>query len=144
MRASLLTAFSESIPYIPELKKLTGSVTTAILMARLEYWFDQYPDGFQQYLEPLQPDHPDYAPGISWVEELGFSKDEFRTAFDKIGVRHSSSKTQYDEAKSNGSEFGDKFYCSYYDRRSGMTSYYRNHKRLEKLACQIQSNRGKV
>jgi hypothetical protein len=101
----------------------------------------KYPDGFQQYLEA--PHDPDCVPSISWVEELGFSKGEFRTAFDKIGNRFNS-KTQYKEAKSSGLEFGDKFYCSYFDRRSGMTSYYRNHKRLEKLAYQIQSNKGKV
>lgn len=143
MKPSILAAFAEAIPYIPELRKLTGSVTTAILMARLEYWFDQYPNGFQQHLEAIQSDHPDYAPCISWCEELGFSNGEFRRAFDKIGVRYSS-KTQYDKSKSIGSEFGDKFYCSCYDRRSGLTSYYRNHERLEKLGYQIQSNRGEV
>jgi len=134
MKYSILAAFAESIPYIPGLRKLTGSVTSAILMARLEYHFETIRSPcFYKFLEPPETGHRDYRHGDSWTEELAFSKEEFRTAFDKIGTRYTS-KTQYDKAKSIGSEFGDKFYCSCYDRRSGLTSYYRNHKKVNALS----------
>lgn len=137
MKPSILAAFTEAVPYIPGLRQLTGSVVSAILMMQLEYRFAKYPEGFYKFLEPPQNGHQDYKPGDSWVEELAFSKEEFRTAFDKIGVRYSS-KTQYNEAKSSGSEFGDSYYCSYVDRQSGLTFYFRNHSKVDELISYIE------
>ncbi len=135
--SSILAAFSESIPYIPGLRELTGSSSSAILMTQLEYWFSRYPEGFYKFLEPPQKNHPDYTPGDSWTEELAFGKEEFRSAFDRIGNRFSS-KTQYEEAKRSGQEFGDKFYSSYFDRQTGLTYYHRCHDRLNEFVSQIQ------
>lgn len=137
MKPSILAAFAEAIPYIPGLRQQAGSVVSAILMMQLEYRFAKYPEGFYKFLEPPQNGHQDYKPGDSWVEELAFSKEEFRTAFDKIGVRYSS-KTQYNEAKSSGSEFGDSYYCSYVDRQSGLTFYFRNHSKVDELISCIE------
>jgi hypothetical protein len=137
MKPSILAAFAEAIPYIPGLRQQTGSVVATILMMQLEYRFAKYPEGFYKFLEPPQNGHQDYKPGDSWVEELAFSKEEFRTAFDKIGVRYTS-KTQYDEAKSNGLEFGSNYYCSYVDRRSGLTFYFRNHEKVDELISGIE------
>lgn len=137
MKPSILAAFAEAVPYIPGLRQQTGSVVATILMMQLEYRFAKYPDGFYKFLEPPQNGHQDYRLGDSWVEELAFSKEEFRTGFDKIGVRYNS-KTQYDEAKSSGSEFGCNYYCSYVDRRSGLTFYFRNHSKVDELISGIE------
>jgi hypothetical protein len=137
MKYSILAAFAESIPYIPGLRELTGSSSSAILMMQLEYWFSRYPEGFYKFLEPPQKAHNDYTPGDSWTEELAFGKEEFRAAFDKIGNRFNS-KTQYEEAKQSGQEFGDKFYSSYFDRQSGLTYYHRDHERLNEFISRVQ------
>lgn len=137
MKPSILAAFTEAIPYIPGLRQQTGSVVSAILMMQLEYRFAKYPEGFYKFLEPPQNGHQDYRDGDSWVEELAFSKDEFRTAFDKIGVRYSS-KSQYEEAKVKGSEFGEGYYCSYLDRQLGLTFYFRNHDKVNNLVSRVE------
>ena len=137
MKYSILAAFAESIPYIPGLRELTGSSSSAILMMQLEYWFSRYPEGFYKFLEPPQKSHNDYTPGDSWTEELAFGKEEFRAAFDKIGNRFNS-KTQYEEAKQSDQEFGEKFYSSYFDRQSGLTYYHRDHERLNEFISRVQ------
>lgn len=128
MQNKLLSITRNIIPYIRELRPLAGSVTAAILWQQLDYWFAKHPDGFYKFLEPC--DHAAYHPdrGESWIEELGFSKDEFRTAFDKIGVRHST-KTQYLKAADHSFEKNGKvyFFCSYHDNKTGLTWYFRNH-----------------
>lgn len=130
-----------SIPYIPELRQYTGTVTSTILMGQLEIYFAKHPEGFCRFLEP-QAGHQDYEPGNSWTEELAFSKDEFRTAFNKIGVRHNS-KTQYDQAKAKGAEFfPGGYYCSYFDRRSGLTFYFRNDKKVNALFAVLTGQGG--
>ena len=55
------------------------------------------------------------------------SKDEFRTAFDKIGMRYKS-KSEFDQAVD---KFQGRFYCSYVDRRSNLTYYFRNHELVD-------------
>lgn len=137
MKYSILAAFAESIPYIPGLRELTGSSSSAILMMQLEYWFSRYPEGFYKFLEPPQKSHNDYTHGDSWTEELAFGKEEFRAAFDKIGNRFNS-KTQYEEAKQSDQEFGEKFYSSYFDRQSGLTYYHRDHERLNEFISRVQ------
>lgn len=138
MKPSILAAFAEAVPYIPGLRQQTGSVVATILMMQLEYRFETIRSPcFYKFLEPPEIGYRDYRPGDSWTEELAFSKEEFRTAFDKIGVRYTS-KTQYDKAKSIGSEFGDKFYCSYFDRQLGMTFYCRNHKKVNALFASLK------
>lgn len=114
------------IPYIKGYRQIAGTVTATILFQQLEYWFDLKPNGFYKFLEPCENDLCKV--GDSWCEELGFSADEFRTAFDKIGKRYFSKKA-YDAALD---KFADekgttKFYCSYHDKIKGMTYYYRNH-----------------
>ena len=56
--------------------------------------------------------------------------DEFRTAFDSIGVRYSS-KSAYNNAArkflQSPSDWTEQYYCSYNDKRSGLTYYFRNH-----------------
>lgn len=102
-------------------------------MQQLEYWFDRSGDGFYKFLEPCQ--HAAYREGDSWVEELGFSSEEFRTAFDKIGIRYKS-RTQHGKAIATKQLFIKEdgttaMYCSYFDKIKGMTFYYRNHSKVD-------------
>lgn len=133
MRNHLLALTRRTIPYSPELRSITGSVTASILMQQLDYWFSKMPDGFYKFLSPCNNEA--YKPGDSWEEELAFSADEFRTAFDRIGVRHISKKA-YKAAESSSSvflqalkdgTFEEKFYASYHDKIKGLTFYFRNH-----------------
>ena len=133
MRNHLLSITRRTIPYLPDLRPIAGSVTASILMQQLDYWFSQKPDGFYKFLSPFG--HEAYREGDSWEEELAFSVDEFRTAFDRIGVRHGSKKA-YKAAVASGSEFiaeakdgttTVKFYSSYHDKIKGLTFYFRNH-----------------
>lgn len=122
----ILAITRNTIPYVKELRALVDSVAGCVLMQQLDYWFDRYPNGFYKFQSPTE--HPQYKPEQSWTEELGFSKDEFRTAFDKIGVRYKS-KSEYRAAPD---KFQGKFYCSYHDRSQGLTYYYRNHDLVDK------------
>lgn len=126
MRNRILYLTRNTIPYVKELQPLAYSVAGCILMQQLDYWFERYPNGFYKFMEPSE--HPRYKTGESWCEELGMSADEFRTAFDKIGTRHKS-KSQFEQATD---KFQGKFYCSYLDRRTNLTYYFRNHPHLDK------------
>jgi hypothetical protein len=138
----------DSLIYVKAYRSLAGSVTGAILFQQLEWRFSKHPDGFFKFLEPT-PNNRRYRAGDSWVEELGFSKDEFRTAFDGVGIRYQSKKA-FDEAeprfeRADGSEA---MYASYVDRFKGLTYYFRNDKlvdrRLEDLAHSIPEKPARV
>ena len=111
-------------------------------MQQLDYWFENHPEGFYKFLLPSE--HPAYKAGDSWTEELGMSVDEFRTAFDKIGHRYKS-KSEFDKAED---KFQGKFYCSYVDRRSNLTYYFRNHDlvdaALDELLSRTNTSRSKT
>lgn len=126
MRNRILYITRNTIPYVKELMPIAQSVTGCILMQQLDYWFERCPNGFYKFQSAV--DHPAYRVGQSWVEELGISADRFRIAFDRIGVRYIS-KSDYRKAPD---KFKGRFYCSYYDRRTGLTHYLRNHELLDK------------
>ena len=122
MKNKYWASVRRGILYVPDFRPFAGSVTASILWQQLDFWFAQYPDGFFKFLEPCK--HEAYRNGDSWVEELGFSKDEFRTAFRKIGIVYKSKK-DYNQAKDKFD--GQKFFCSYHDKIKGLTWYLRNH-----------------
>src|SRR5438045_500336 len=109
MRNKILSITRSSIPYVKELRRLpyVKSLAACVLMQQLDYWFEKYPQGFYKFLESC-PDQYAYKQGDSWTEELGISADEFRTAFDQIGVRYKSKK-EFDAA---ADKFQGKYYCS--------------------------------
>lgn len=128
-----LALFSNPIPYYKGLRPLAGSVTGAILMQQLEYWFDRMGDGFYKFMDSCS--HGAYKPGDSWTEELGFSLAEFRSAFDQIGVRYKSKK-EYSQAIAAGRLFKrekekEALYCSYFDKIKGLTRYFRNNRKVD-------------
>lgn len=126
-KRKMFSFFKNNIPYFKDLRQITGSVTGAILMSQLEYWFEKYPDGFYKFLEPA--DHELYREGQSWTEELGFSAKEFRCAFDVIGYRYKS-KRQFDDAKNKFIVKKESesfvYYCCYHDKIKFLTYYFRN------------------
>jgi hypothetical protein len=137
MKNRLLSIIKGSIPYIKELRPIAGSVTAVILWQQLDYWFEKYPDGYYKFLSPPESAHPSYKQGDSWEEELGFSKDEFRCAFDKIGVRHSS-KTAFNKVENPFlKQEKEMFFASYQDKLKKMTFYYRNHELADKALTDL-------
>lgn len=134
LKNKLLTVTRGIIPYVKELRPKVKSVTSCILMQQLDYWFAKYPNGFPKCLEPSKEDSGDKQPA-SWVEELGFSAEEFKTAFANIGVSYKS-KTEFQQAvnKFHHKEINEeKFYCSYFDRQLRLTFYFRNHKLVDQF-----------
>ena len=128
VRNRLLGITRNIIPYVRELRTIAGSTSATVVMQQLDYWFIRHPDGFYKFLEAT-PTAKLYRPGQSWCEELGFTKDEFRTAFDRIGYRWSS-KSQFEAATD---KFQGKLYASYVDRRNNLTWYVRNHELVDQI-----------
>lgn len=109
------------IPYYPKLSSKFGSVTSAILFAKLEHLFaENSNEPFHKFLKPCE--HKEYEKGESWIEELGMTETEFRTAFSKIGVAYKSKK----EFDNSDDKFQGKCYCSYIDRIERKTYYFIN------------------
>ena len=142
MKNRILHLTRNTIPYVKELHSIAGGVLGCLVMQQLDYWFENHPEGFYKFLLPSE--HPAYKDGDSWTEELGMSVDEFRTAFDKIGHRYKS-KSEFDKAEN---KFQGKFYCSYVDRRSNLTYYFRNHDlvdaALDELLSRTKTSRSKT
>jgi hypothetical protein len=139
----LLADDKNIIIYRKLLRPICGnSVTATILFNQLLYWFDRYPEGFYKSID--KPDDPN-----SFCSELGFSADEFKTAFAKIGVRYKS-KGEYDQAEKNGSLFKnstgeDLMFCSFTDRIRFRTWFFKNdvqiNENIRKLAMSMSVNR---
>jgi hypothetical protein len=120
------------IQYTPTLMKRLGSDRSAILFERLEYWFKRYSSGFYKFITICK--HPCYREGDSWAEELGFSRDIFNRAFDRIGIRYKS-KTDFE---SQQDPFKGKYFAMYMDRQTHRTYFVRNHRALEVLSKDIK------
>jgi hypothetical protein len=137
MKNKILSIFSNTIPYIKELRPVAGTVTAAIVMQQLDYWFARKPNGFYKYLEPPKMNASFYKKGDSWCEEIGLSAEEFQNAFKNIAVAYKS-KTEFRKALDENTVFfneagAEKFYARYYDRDKGLSFYYRNHALVDKV-----------
>lgn len=132
-----LTEEDGVIPYSRQLREFTGSISATILMQRLEFHFKNHPDGFSKFLTKNSKTFTNRSTS-SWEEELGFTKEEFVSTFNYIGVRHIT-KDRYQKAMHPffNSKNQEKYYCNYYDRHSGLTWYYRNHLLVDSLAKEL-------
>jgi len=134
MKNKILAITRDTIPYVKHLREIpeVKSCAAAILMQQLDYWFSKSKkDRFFKFLSPC--DHPKYSEGDSWTEELGFSEDEFRTAFDCLGVRYKSMK-EVSEVQKNGQDaFQNMFYLSYTNRIEACTYYMRNNDLVDSI-----------
>ena len=123
----------KTLKYCPQLNAFTGSITASLLMCQLEYWFNHTNgEAFYKFLEPCQDEH--YHIGDSWIEEMGFTKTEFRTAFKHIGKIYKS-KTEFLKSKD---KFCGKLYLSYYDRIKKLTYYLRNNDEASSLLRNLE------
>ena len=118
----------KKICYYPELVAVTESITAALMMSQLEFWFKAREGrSFYKFLEPCE--HERYKEGDSWQEELGMSSSEIRSAFKKIGMPYKSKKA-FNEAEDI---FQGKYYASYYDRIRKVTYYFRNTSKVKAI-----------
>lgn len=91
--AQLIAEDRRLITYRPALAKLTGSVTSAILLQQMIHWWSQSGGGcFYKFKEPCK--HKAYKSGDSWCEELSFNRSEYDLAIDKIGTKITEGKSK--------------------------------------------------
>lgn len=76
----------DSIPFRRSNRYIAGSINGALLLEQIIYWFGKMGNKpFYKLKEPC--DSPQYKPGQSWCEELGFSSREFDTSIKLIGQK---------------------------------------------------------
>jgi len=141
MKNKILAITRDIVPYVKQLRQIPEirTASAAILMQQLDYWFSKAKNGtFYKFLQPCEKD--EYKAGDSWCEELGFDSEEFRSAFDMIGVRYKSAK-EYNAAKVEGDAFKNMFYLSYTDRIKGLTFYLRNDNVVDSVLDALQEGR---
>jgi len=143
-RSNHFAKTARPIPYQTAYRHIAGSVTATILLQQLEFRFDgSSGDPFYKFLERPETDNKRYRDGDSWTEELNFSKDEFRAAFDKLGNAFKSKKeylaheNPFLHQDKDGNNLPDHLYCSYYDKVQHLTYYLRNHHRVEEALASI-------
>lgn len=117
------------IKFYPKLKLSIGSEKAALILGRLEYWFqnNKYVNGFYKFIEPCN--HPLYREGDSWAEEIGFSRKIFSKSFDLIGVRYKSKSAFL----KSSDRFQGKPYASYHNRKTNQTYFVRNNECASEL-----------
>lgn len=101
---NIIASDPDMIAYRPPLRKLTGSITSAILLQQLMWRWKV--EGHQPYYKFLNPcKHEKYVVGDSWAEELGFTSSELEGALSKIAtrVKKGDSLTTLFEGKNNTS-----------------------------------------
>lgn len=124
----LITEGQRFIPYIVKLRRLplVKSPNACLVVAQMEFLMGiTKKQRFAKYLEPPKTMKKFYKAGQSWVEELGFSKDEFRTAFKQVGTVYNS-KGEWMKADKDGDAFKGKYYLSFHHKPAHLTFYLRN------------------
>lgn len=124
----LLSEKKRFVPYLVELRNLplVKSPNGCLVVAQMEFLMAiTKKHRFIKYLEPPKTRKKFYKKGQSWVEELGFSKDEFRTAFKQVGTVYQS-KREWMRADEEGDAFKGKYYLSFNHKPAHLTFYLRN------------------
>src|SRR4051812_26052741 len=119
----ILTIFAdeqETIPYRKMVRKVTGSINSAILLQQMCYnWHRSSRDGvFYKFKEACG--NSLYNVEDSWLEELGFSRNEYDTALKLIGTK---AKTR-DDIPRLLRESGVQYCVVYYKDRNNITWFY--------------------
>ncbi len=108
------------IAYRPDLRKITPSVTAAILLQQIVHrWRKNGNEKFYKFREPCK--HEKYHPGDSWTEELGFSGKEFDSALRSIGFKLGKTKNEIERKDA---------FIVYYRDNEGLTWYSLNEELL--------------
>ena len=79
-------SLGEHIVYKPFLSTITGSITSAIMLERIRYYWKMKGNS-EFYKFNADCEHPLYREGDSWQEELGFTRSEFEGARKRIATR---------------------------------------------------------
>ncbi|MFZ2193162.1 MAG: hypothetical protein WAV31_02875 [Candidatus Moraniibacteriota bacterium] len=117
------------ITYRPSLNKITGSVTSTILLQQaLHYWKNIGKKKFYKFKEPCN--HKKYKQGDSWVETLGFTTKEFDGALKRIAFK--KGKTKNVISKENA-------LIIYYRDKDGLTWYEPQEEKIKELLGRIYS-----
>lgn len=107
---------------LANLRKLGLTDIAIIILDRMEYWFEQFPDGFDKHGNHCA-DQNDLA-GQCWTKELPISKKTFKKYLREIALTHNSPE-EYSEARW---KFAGKFYCCVLNTSNHKrTRYLRNH-----------------
>lgn len=118
---AVLAEDREVISYRKGLRKITGSVTSAILLQQIIYWASKKEwKPFYKFRGPCS--HKLYQQGDSWLEELGFTGPEFDNAIEKIGtkvVKGMSKREAYQKQDKTG-------LVIYWTDKSRLTWYHLN------------------
>jgi hypothetical protein len=89
-----------SIPYRPQYTAIAGSVTAALLLQQITYWwYKSKRRPFYKFKEAC--DHGSYRAGDSWCEELGFTRAMFDGALKKLAVKIKTGMKKSDELSRN-------------------------------------------
>jgi|GEM_PF-3846754 len=148
-------AAGKAITYYKNYGRLCGSINSALVFQQLEFCNSLVKaPPFYKFLSPLEKETNGYRRGDSWTEELGMSESEFRVAFGKIGIAYKSKK-EFNEANNKFKavkilkqtknkkrveikiEF-EAMYCSYHNKRTGQTFYYRNDELIKRKLKELQ------
>jgi hypothetical protein len=93
--SAIIKEDKELITYRKSLRRLAGSVTSTILLQQIMHWASVKGDQeFYKFKEPCK--HEAYREGDSWIEELGFSANEFDAALKNIGTKLKSGQKPSD------------------------------------------------
>lgn len=80
---------SRYVSYNPQLAIHLGDPIAAILLQRIAFWYERM-NGQPFFKFTEQNDHPLYKHGDSWCEELGITRNQFRSARKKIAQAKNS------------------------------------------------------
>lgn len=130
----LLGTEQNSIPYRPSLAKVTGSITSAVLLQQICYWHKKVGRAFYKFKSPNK--NLLYRVGDSWIEELGMGMRQFMNARDTIGTLYNTEKEVRDALLSKT----DLKHCVIYfvDKKSNLTWYYLNLRALNVLMSKVK------
>ena len=117
------------ITYRPKLNKITGSVTATILLQQMLFYSKNNKNkAFYKFKEPCK--HRLYKVGDSWCEELGFTKNEFDSAIEKIGIKFNKENKDIPHNK----------FIEYYISQDRVTYYRVNLTNIEKAISELFLN----
>lgn len=109
-----------------------GSNNTAMVFARLMYWFDKKPDGFYKFKQACSK-HPLYNKGDSWGEELGMTRKVLDPIINRL-VTPYLTKSAYLKSED---KFAGKMFCSYTNHKTNQTFYFMNKEAVDKFLSMV-------
>jgi len=116
------------------LRQFKFSDEAILIIDRLEYWFEKFPDGFYKHTTDCADQKE--LPGECWVKELGISRPTFKKYFAEIGAIYTDPQKCLEE------EFQAKYYYSVMlEGDNHRTLYQRNHSKANRIQSWLRFNR---